>query len=325
MNLYRYIRLTVTRRRSSDGYVQLSDIRFVDKNGGFLQYPSGATVKTSISPTGSGESGINLIDNNTDTKFCASWNGSTPFTITIDLGKFIDFDNYPKWQYYTANDSYFRDPTSFTLALSVDGTNYSDVDSVTSANITSTRQALGYEGTLNLPESGYGMGILLSDSSDKIYTLNEDGELEEVVLTYGLNADVFIEKGIRDYPPGSVLMELDEPKVYLWTSDGTPNIIATIMADSFPQVLITKVDLSPEYIVGIKDIVAEASDNVKVSYSYDGDTYTKEILASELPEIDMEELFNGLYGNRQLFFKFKLSENDSLTSFTMEFKRRGIH
>ena len=149
---YRYLRMTITAIRGNGSTVQLSEIELVDSdNGADFPWPATTAVTSSIQAVSS-EPAQNIIDGSTSTKFC-----STAFTsgaaLTIDLGEGnrVDLGLYNTWQWYTANDAPERDPASFSLDVSNDGTHWLSVDSVSGASITETRQALAYSGSITLP------------------------------------------------------------------------------------------------------------------------------------------------------------------------------
>lgn len=149
---YRYLRMTITAIRDSGSIVQLSEIDLVaSDNGADFPWPATTAVTSSIQAVSS-EPAQNIIDGSTSTKFC-----STAFTsgatLTIDLGEGnrVDLGLYNTWQWYTANDAPERDPVSFSLDVSNDGTHWLSVDSVSGASITETRQALAYSGTITFP------------------------------------------------------------------------------------------------------------------------------------------------------------------------------
>lgn len=152
---YRYLRMQINAVRSGS-QVQLSEIRLMDRDGNSYQWPSGTQVTTSLNYR-TGEGPDNLIDGNPATKL---YSGSfTPgSTITIDLGaaNTVDVAQYTQWQWYTANDMPNRDPVSFDLQISNDGSAWETADSVTGADITELRESLAYTGqiTANPPAEG---------------------------------------------------------------------------------------------------------------------------------------------------------------------------
>lgn len=143
----RYIRMTINTRRttSTSGYVQLSEINLLDKNGNRFDWGN-STVTTSLTPQ-SGQDGSKLIDNNVNTKFCASWN-TAGCVITIDVPTYVDLSEYSTWNWYTADDDNSRDPQIYSFSVSRDGKKFTVLDTV-NAVPTTTRKALAYTGNLD--------------------------------------------------------------------------------------------------------------------------------------------------------------------------------
>ena len=152
----RYVRMTITAKRAStETYVQLSEIKLVSTNGTAFSWPTGTSVSAtmnggSLRYGSSGETEAKLVDNSVSTKLCAYAYLPCVITIDIGIGKSVDLTTYSRWQWYTANDAVNRDPVSFSFAASNDGERWVELDSATSATITTTRRALAYTGRLNV-------------------------------------------------------------------------------------------------------------------------------------------------------------------------------
>lgn len=136
---FRFFRLTISAVRSSG--CQMSEIKFLSQ-GNVVQIPAGTTITSSASPYSPSESVDKLLDGNTSTKFYTT---TVPLTINIEFPEEVDFD---EWQWYTANDSPGRDPTSFYVEISSDGIDWTTVDSATGYIPTETRYVLAYTGEL---------------------------------------------------------------------------------------------------------------------------------------------------------------------------------
>jgi hypothetical protein len=143
-----YLRMTVYALRGSTNITQWSDIRLKDDNDNYYNF-SNDTISAS-NPGNPGEGVDMLIDNNTNTKYCTGYTPtqSSPLIVTIQFANAINIFDYPIFEYWTANDSSERDPVSFDISVSSDGVDYYDVLNVKSANITSNRKALGYQGNI---------------------------------------------------------------------------------------------------------------------------------------------------------------------------------
>lgn len=264
---YRYIRLEVTKRRGGgSGYIQLSEIEFIDRNGNKYAWPSETKV-TSSQPAELSEDATKLIDGLLSTKYC----GSTPGNVTfdIDLGELesIDLVTFNTWRWYTANDYNSRDPISFSLYISSDGESYTQVDSVSDASIPTTRQAIAYTGSIEFP---YDKRYLIGDANEKLYTIEDNAlvELEETTLTKAL----FMSDGVEDVPNGSLLIGLNNPKVFFWqdSSDTLPVIHMSASQTPKPQVVITgNIFLMHSTIVGVENVTIDSDDNTLFAMSFD--------------------------------------------------------
>lgn len=144
---YRYIRFVVDAKRgNNDNYTQLSMFQFLDVDNNVYSYPSGTTVSTSMSNYSSSEGPGNILDGNVNTKFCCPWSAGGYLQINLGGSDGIDISKYSRFRWYTANDSDWRDPTSFRVLFSTDGTNFIEGVTVTNASITTSRHALAYVG-----------------------------------------------------------------------------------------------------------------------------------------------------------------------------------
>lgn len=142
----RYIRLIVNALRNNTTVFQVSEIKILSKTGSVMVWPAGTVVTSTMKEISEKESPAKLIDGNVETKFC-SGQFTAGSKINIDLGdNVLDLDQYTAWQWFTANDSPERDPVSFELQGSVDGSDFLTLDSATNASITTTRNTLAYTG-----------------------------------------------------------------------------------------------------------------------------------------------------------------------------------
>jgi hypothetical protein len=95
----------------------------------------------------SGEGPDNLVNNNTYDKWF-SWAFGNPSWVQIAFNNPVDLSQYPKYRWYTANDSEGRDPVSWKILASKDGVSWFILDSQTNASITTSRNASA--GTWNI-------------------------------------------------------------------------------------------------------------------------------------------------------------------------------
>lgn len=144
---YKYIKWYITANRGNLSVTQMSEFELCDANWTKMSRPALTTITWSIVWPGS-ETVDKLIDGSTSTKYCP--NGSLPITITITLWADVDFSTYNKYRWYTANDYNTRDPISWTLSLSSDGSNWTEVSNISNATITTNRYALAWTWDITL-------------------------------------------------------------------------------------------------------------------------------------------------------------------------------
>ena len=143
---FRYLRIIVNALRGNTTVFQVSEIKIISKTGESMPWPAETLVTSTMKETGEAESPKELIDGSVETKFC-SVHFSPGAQINIDLkSNILDRKEYTNWQWFTANDSPERDPVSFELQGSADGSDFFTLDSVTNASITTTRNILAYTG-----------------------------------------------------------------------------------------------------------------------------------------------------------------------------------
>lgn len=144
---FRYIRFVINAiKGGSDSYTQLSRLEFLDAEGNLFKYPAGTTVSSSMTGYPANEPPASIIDGNVNTKFCAPWSAGGYLTVALGSSETIDISRYSHFQWYTANDGEWRDPISFEVQFSNDGTNFIKGAVVTNASITSSRYTLAYTG-----------------------------------------------------------------------------------------------------------------------------------------------------------------------------------
>lgn len=136
---YRYIRWIITdlKNFSTANSVQVSE--FVLRYDGANISMSGSTVTNPGGNNPGFEGPSNLKDGSTSTKLLDFNIKSSPFTSTIifDMGSQVTFNEY---YWATANDAEERDPKSWTISGSNDGTTYTTLHTVTGFTATSARQ-----------------------------------------------------------------------------------------------------------------------------------------------------------------------------------------
>ena len=205
---FSYLMMRITGRRGSGNYTQLSEVEFVDSDNNKYNW-SGTTIAHNVRDTG--EVPSNLIDGNLNSKCCMIATPSTesPIEITFTLGTLIDLSIYNVWKWYTGNDATERDPTSFELLGSNDGTTWTSLDSAENADIPTTRASLAYSKEIVFEGKKIVEGYIKIDGQWLKYNSGGGGSTDAEEMTYAeyqaLTQDEKEDGRIRfitDYPGG---------------------------------------------------------------------------------------------------------------------------
>ena len=117
----------------------------------------------------------------------------------------------------------------------------------------------------------------LIKNDEKYYTL-AGSVLSEVSITE-LNAQSFQSYGFDALPDGALIQTLSHPKLLYWQSDSTaelPAIKANVTAIPVGQYITKVIDMSYEFIRGIKNVTVECAGTPSFSCSFDGGVTWKE-------------------------------------------------
>ena len=154
-HVFRFLRWHIMKNKGNDGYIQMSEFKLLDSNDNEFDFTgvqggviNGTIVEGSVS---------SVLDGSTATKLVVLW-GHDYIDIDIDLGEGneVDVYTYNKFQWYTANDEEGRDPSTWLLY----GANIADYSDRYALNqeigyqATSTRYALGYDGSITVGGGG---------------------------------------------------------------------------------------------------------------------------------------------------------------------------
>jgi hypothetical protein len=141
---YTYWRWNITRARGGTTMIQVAEFRF--QKGGVTDAMTGVTV---TNPGGSnpGSEGItNLSDNSTSNKwldFAFNGNNAVPSVgNSTVIWQFSTAKSFNGYIWYTGNDSSERDPITWTISGSNNGSTYTTLHTVTGATVTTSRNAL---------------------------------------------------------------------------------------------------------------------------------------------------------------------------------------
>lgn len=258
-----FYKLVITKRKGTDDEaLQFSELNLYDRIGNKIQW-NVANIQSNMS--GFNNEGIeNIVDGNNSTKFCTGGWGSAlesrcEITIQVNDGMSLP----AKYSYVTGNDSPNRDPVSWILSYSKNGTDYITISEVYDGIITDERNTETQ--LFNVIIKKY----LIRDGST-LYTVT-DGTI--AVVEGELTSELFYESGTDEIPDGALLLPLESPEVLCWTnSDELPTLTATVHGTpkGKHEVISDNAYIWHPSIHGISSIVAVASDNAEIYLSFDG-------------------------------------------------------
>lgn len=325
-----YFKWIITKTRGNGAYIQLADFTFYDASGEKIPFPSGTSVTSTLASTNSSETIDKIIDDNSGTKYCASWN-KTEVTILFSLPEDISPSGYG---YMTANDSSDRDPVSWELYYSDDGENYTLLDTQSEAEIPTTRKQATQIWSLNLITVTHKY-LIYDEVSGQFYNVADDAlhplEINE------LTAETFLTYGNKEKPPEDLLLTLSKFKLYCWTNEAeAPVLSAVVEAIPEPQMVVTnEIDLTDETITGIETVTVVYEGNPLFALSFDGGNTWKMhngtvwvevseeesgMYAETMEAIDVEQWQEVVLDHPSFMIRFMLSGiTDTVTSITVDF------
>lgn len=171
--------------------------------------------------------------------------------------------------------------------------------------------------------------LLVSDKAGKLYTvenhvINEDTNENTDVLVElkdtALTAELFRTKGVSKIPEWNIIKDLNYPAVLSWSEKRAFPLNAVITGTPPKQYIQCVADLADGTVLGIKALNAEYTGAVTVQYSYDGKIFTNETAMEYFLLMDTDALYNGLLESKTITFRFWLSGDATLTSFTMNYR-----
>jgi hypothetical protein len=140
---YRYFRFTPTKLKGAVELVQLSEFEFFN---GATPVPTAGILVTDPGDTRTPELPPNVVDGNFATKWLDYTFESSSLTFDFGTAKAVDSYNY-----VTGNDTPDRDPVSWTIEGSSDGTSWALLDTITDFAPTTARSQLATTTNFVLP------------------------------------------------------------------------------------------------------------------------------------------------------------------------------
>ena len=180
-----YLKWQILKTRSvpANGSMQVAEF-YIYQNASKYSWSNGVSILCSMQGV-SGEGIDKLIDGLTNTKFNTNEWGSVQTNecnIVISLGETITLDAHSTYSFCTPNDESSRDPVSWKLFGSTDGTTWELLDERTDAAVPTDR----YRETISFPMQYVGGG---DDASLEYGTCCNFGSNGGIILPFKLNED----------------------------------------------------------------------------------------------------------------------------------------
>ena len=156
-------------------------------------------------------------------------------------------------------------------------------------------------------------------SGGKVYSV-KDKQLVEVPVN-SICAAAFLAYGCQKIPESNLLIGLSSPEIYYWKASGEQaQLMAHMAAYPYPQVLTAVADMSHETILGIKEITADYSGDIRISVSEDGKSYTEEVPLGEWMSVEPDRIYESLASDKKLYLRMYLHGDAALKSFHITYK-----
>lgn len=200
-----------------------------------------------------------------------------------------------------------------------------EIDRTKFANINDMKVGLSYEDTAIQRK------WLISDNN--VYYTIQNGELISMEIDI-LSSQSFINNGFDSIPNGSLLLTLNNPKVYYWhdSEDFIPVPVCDMSVTRLPQIIVTdKISLDNPSITGIEGVTSLYSGNPAVWFSfdfastweiYDGTDWIISETGMSLSVVDSisSDVWNSkVEGITQIYMKILLSNNDGIESIVLDY------
>lgn len=161
---WRYIKFVITKHKTTNNYTQLTELQFLDSNNNLFNF-QGSNAWSNKPHYTATDGPTSMIDGviRSDSKalWVASPTAQDPIIMIIESRVPIDLSTYSKIRMITGGDAEARDPSSWTLSVSNDQTNWILINEESDYQMTSTRLAVGYEGNLTVPTSAQSQSMII--------------------------------------------------------------------------------------------------------------------------------------------------------------------
>lgn len=154
--VWRYIKFEITKHKTPNNYTQLTELQFLDSNNKIFNF-QGSNAWSNQPHYTATDGPTSMIDGVIRGDSKALWvcapTTANPITAIIESRVPLDLAVYSKIRMITGGDAEARDPSTWTISVSNDQQNWILINSEANYVMTSTRLAVGYEGTAILPDT----------------------------------------------------------------------------------------------------------------------------------------------------------------------------
>lgn len=154
--VWRYIKFEITKHKTTNNYTQLTELQFLDSSNKAFNF-QGSNAWSNQPHYTATDGPTSMIDgvirNDSKALWVCSPTAANPITAIIESRVPLDLSIYSKIRLITGGDAEARDPSTWTISVSNDQQNWILINSETDYVMTSTRLAVGYEGTAILPDT----------------------------------------------------------------------------------------------------------------------------------------------------------------------------
>lgn len=154
--VWRYIKFEITKHKTPNNYTQLTELQFLDSNNKVFNF-QGSNAWSNQPHYTATDGPTSMIDgvirNDSKALWVCAPTAANPITAIIESRVPLDLSVYSKIRMITGGDAEARDPSTWTISVSNDQQNWILINSESDYVMTSTRLAVGYEGTAILPDT----------------------------------------------------------------------------------------------------------------------------------------------------------------------------
>lgn len=226
---YRYVKWVITARKGGgDGIIQSAEFTLLNGSA-TTSWPGGSAASNPGGSSPGTENPPKVIDGNVATKWLDfNFTTSAYSTLIVDAGSgnSVTFDRY---RFATANDAPDRDPVSWQLYGSNDGSVWSLLDTRTSQTITDTRGVYTATYTVSVPPS-----CTLTASPSSLHA----NEYTNLTWTTGGSSSISVNNGVGALTPvagGSKEVLVSATTTYTGTTDTGATCQATVNVTPAPS------------------------------------------------------------------------------------------